>query len=371
MSSASQEKRAQQLRDLARELRQFGGLGASFFRAAAAHSGVTVTDVQVIDLLAGAGPLTAGRLAGLTGLTTGAITGMLNRLEEAGLVRRERDPDDGRVVIVRLAGGQQDAGQKIVPIFDALDRAWAEMAVQYDDEQIALLVEFLERCNTLVRAEIVRLHEAPSPEGGVFAAPLVDLARGRLVVSSPVSRLIVQADAAIADLYRARFEGPAPDVKVKDGEVAVRYPRRLWGLGGSLGGGERTAEITLNATIPWQIAIQGGAFEVDARLRGLDLSGLEIKGGASTIRIELPEPSANLVPIRISGGASEISIRRPAAVATRAHLKGWAAAFVFDQQTFGGLGSDVRLQSAGYTATGPSYDIEVASSAGMVMITAE
>ncbi len=365
VSSSLQDKRTAGPSALTRELRQFTGLGASFFRAAAAHSGLTVTDVQVIDLLGSAGPSTAGRLADLTGLTTGAITGMLNRLEEAGLVRRERDPDDARVVIVHLAGSeQQDAGQRIVPVFEALDRAWAEMAADYDEEQIAFLLEFLKRCNALVREEIVRLHEAPSAEEGIFSAPLGDLARGRLTVAAPASRLVVQADPAIADLYRARFEGPVPDVKVKDGEVTMRYSRRLWGLGGS----QRTAEVALNASIPWRIAIQGGTSEVDARLSGLDLAGLEIKGGASTIHLELPEPSANLVPVRVSGSASEISIRRPKGAAARVHLKGWASAFVFDQQSFSAVGSDVRLQSAGYEVTGPSYDIEVASSAGMVTI---
>ena len=102
MSSGSQEKRAELLQELAREIRQFSGLGASLFRAAAARTGMTVTDMQVIDLLDSNGPMTAGQLADLTGLTTGAITGMLNRLEEAGLVRRERDPEDGRRVIVQL-----------------------------------------------------------------------------------------------------------------------------------------------------------------------------------------------------------------------------------------------------------------------------
>src|SRR5690242_18148278 len=98
MSSGSQETRAELLGELARELRQFNGLGASFFRAAAGRVGMTVTDMQVIDILDSAGPTTAGQLADLTGLTTGAITGMLNRLETSGLVRRERDPSDGRRV---------------------------------------------------------------------------------------------------------------------------------------------------------------------------------------------------------------------------------------------------------------------------------
>src|SRR5215813_10296094 len=108
MSSGSQEKQAEFLGELARELRQWTSLGASFFRAAATRIGVTVTDMQVIDLLESAGPTTAGQLADLTGLTTGAITGMLNRLEEAGLVRRERDPNDARRVSVQLVPSNDD-----------------------------------------------------------------------------------------------------------------------------------------------------------------------------------------------------------------------------------------------------------------------
>ena len=98
LSSASQDKRE----EFTRELRQFTGLNASFFRLAAARVGIAVTDMQVIDLLDLTGPSTAGQLADLTGLTTGAITRILDRLEKAGLVRRERDPYDGRKVIVRL-----------------------------------------------------------------------------------------------------------------------------------------------------------------------------------------------------------------------------------------------------------------------------
>ncbi|HEX6556583.1 MAG TPA: MarR family winged helix-turn-helix transcriptional regulator [Ktedonobacteraceae bacterium] len=363
MSSGSQEKRAEVSGELVRELRQSTSLGASFFQAAAARIGMTVTDMQVIDLLESTGPATAGQLADLTGLTTGAITGMLNRLEETGLVRRERDPNDGRRVIVRLERGKDDM-HKIGPIFASLEKAWDEMASHYDDEQIAFLLEFLKRSNALSRKEIVQLREAPESEGGIYSAPLGELDSGRLVVSSGLSRLIVRAGDVKAALYQARFEGPVPDVKAKEGVVTIRYPRRLWVLGGE----QRVAEVTLSVAIPWWIVIQGGASEVEAELGGLDLAGLEVKGGLSSIRLELPTPSG-AVPIRISGGASTITVRRPAGVAARAHLKGWASEFVFDDQTFSDVGNNVRLQSPGYEATAQRYDIEVASSASMVTIT--
>src|SRR5690348_358628 len=160
MSRGSKEKHAELLGELARELRQFNGLGASFFRMAAARVGLTVTDMQVIDILDSTGPATAGQLADLTGLTTGAITGMLNRLEEAGLVHRERDPDDGRRVIVRLIPGK-DKMHEIGPIFDSIGKTWDEMVAHYDDEQLAFLLEFLKRSNAISRQEIFRLREAP------------------------------------------------------------------------------------------------------------------------------------------------------------------------------------------------------------------
>ncbi|HLZ59345.1 MAG TPA: MarR family winged helix-turn-helix transcriptional regulator [Ktedonosporobacter sp.] len=364
MSRGSQEKHEEVLGELTRELRQFTGLAASFFRAAATRIGMTVTDMQVMDLLTHSGPSTAGQLADLTGLTTGAITGMLNRLEEAGLVRRERDPNDGRRVIVQLARGK-DERQEIGPIFANIEKAWDEMASDYDDEQIAFLLEFLKRSNAISRKEVVRLREAPEGEGGIYTAALGELKSGRLVVSSGISRMTLRAGKGMTELYQASFEGPAPDVKAKEGVVTIRYPRRLWALVGE----QRAAEVTLNAAIPWQVVIQGGAAEITAELGGLNLAGMEVKGGLSSIRLELPAPEG-AVPIRISGGASEITIRRPAGVAARVHLKGWASHFIFDDQTFSDLGNDVRLQSPGFDLIAPYYDIEVASSVSAVTITA-
>ncbi len=364
MSRGDQDTRAEVRRQLAQELRQFQGLSAAVFRAAAARSGMTVTDLHVIDLLESAGPATAGQLADLTGLTTGAITGMLNRLEEAGRVRRERDPADGRRVIVRLAPGT-DARRAIGPLLASLGTAWDDLASHYDDEQLAVLLAFLKRSNALSREAMVRVREEPAGAGGIFSAPLGDLRSGRLVVSCGTSRLTVRADDAMADLYQARFEGPAPDVTTKEGVVTIRSPRRRWALGGRQG----AVEVRLSVAVPWRIVIQGGASAVEALLGRLDLTGLEVKGGLSTIRLELPVPSG-VVPVRIGGGASEITVRRPAGVAARAHLKGWVSMFVFDDQTFSAVGNNVRLHSPGYDLTAPRYDIDVASSASMVTITA-
>jgi DNA-binding MarR family transcriptional regulator len=364
MSRGGDDTRAALLARLTQELRQQSGLGASFFRAAAARVGMPVTDLQVLDMLDSSGLTTAGQLAEASGLTTGAITGMLNRLEEAGLVRRERDPNDGRKVIVRLAPGKEGMGE-IHALFAGAGQAWEQLAAIYDDAQLALIVAFLERANALARDNITRLREAPVDEDDVVSAPLGALTQARLVYTSSLSLLHLRVEAGMAELYRARFTGQAPEVKSRDGVVTMRYPKRLFAMGGAK---DRQAAVTLSATVPWRIEAQGAGTGLDGDLSGLDLAGLEVKGDASMIHLTLPAPTG-MVPLRISGSASEIDLRRPAGVPVRAHLKGWASTFTFDDQTFSDLGNDVRLQSPGYEASAPGYDIEVSSSASTVAIT--
>ena len=348
---------------LKRELRKINGFGASFFRVAATQIGMAAdTDIQVMDILDLAGEVSAGQLADLMGMTTGATARILNRLEEVGLVRRERDPNDGRRVIVRLERGK-DKMPKIGPIFDSLGNAWEELASDYDDEQIAFLLSFLTRLNEMTRKNFIRLQEAPSGEGKIFSAPLEDLSSGRLVVSS-CAGLTLRTSEEMVELYQARFEGSVPNVADKDGVVTIRYPRRLSGLSG----GQRQAVVTLRRAIPWQVVIQGGGSDVTAELGGLDLASFEIKGGGSRIHLELPVPSG-VIPIRISGGGSEILVRRPAGVAVQMHLKGWGSAFFFDGQTH--MGNNGWLRSAGFEPTAPYYDIEVTSSGSMVTITSD
>ena len=283
MSIGSHDKQTDSLGDLVRELRQSYGLAASFFRAAAARIEMTDTDMQVIDLLETTGDATAGQLASLMGLTTGTFTAILNRLEKAELVSRERDPNDGRRVIVRLAQGA-GGGQEMGPLFASLGTAWEEMAAQYDDEQKALVLEFLQRSNALAREEIALLREASVDSEGVFSAPLGDLESARLVFPSEAVRLNLRAGHLAGALYQARFQGPVPEVKVKAGVVTIRYPRHLWLLGAK----KRAAEITLSTAIPWQIVLKGSGAMMTAELGGLDLLELEANGAGSTFHVELP-----------------------------------------------------------------------------------
>lgn len=325
---------------------------------------MTVTDVQVLDILAEGNPMTAGQLADLTGLTTGAITGMINRLEKSGYVSRERDPDDGRRVLVRLAADANGTSE-LNATFASVAQGWDELTAGYDDEQIAFLQEFLKRSNALSQWEIIRLREASEDEQELAPTPLGALTSGQLVVAS-LSSVTIRAGTDPTALYQARFEGSTPAVTAKDGVVTIRSPR-LWGM---LDWRVSKAEIALNPSIPWRISIQGGGTVINAHLDGLTLTELEVKGGGSLPRLELAAP-VGVVPVRINGGGSVISVKRPAGSAVRLHLTGRASMFTFDDQTFYDLGVDVRLQSPGADTATDRYEIEVASSASMVTITTE
>jgi DNA-binding MarR family transcriptional regulator len=89
--------------ELIREVRRSQQATARYDQAVADALGLNRTDMRCLDILQMEGPVTAGRLAELTGLTTGAITTVLDRLEKAGYARRVRDPHDRRRVLVEMA----------------------------------------------------------------------------------------------------------------------------------------------------------------------------------------------------------------------------------------------------------------------------
>jgi len=131
---------------------------------AAERIGVNATDLNCLNLVALAGPITAGELARQTGLTTASITGVLDRLEEGGFVRRERDPKDRRRVNVKLNPGPALA--EIGPTFGPLVMAWRGAAASYSDDELRLLVEFQGRFLDIVREQLDRLRGEARLRGG-------------------------------------------------------------------------------------------------------------------------------------------------------------------------------------------------------------
>ena len=362
MSSSSFDIHEKLISDFLREIRQFNSLGAFFFRAAAAQLGMNATDLQVIDILEITGPSTAGQLAELTGLTTGAITGMIDRLEKSGFVRRESDPNDGRRVLVRLKPNET-AMKEIAPLFDAIGQRWDDVASKYNDEQISFLIEFLSATNNASKEEISHLRTASKGAQKNFTAALEGITSGRLVFSSGAAMVHIRGDDSIPDLYQTHFEGTPPEVKYEQGVVTIRNRKRLW----LLGWGNQAIKVLLNTSIPWRIEIRGGAAGVSADLTTIELIELTANYGASSVDLKLPAPSTT-VPVQISGGASSVTILRPKNVPARVRFRGWTSEIDFDNERQGDMRNDLQLQNADYEDAIGRYDIEFSGNASEVRI---
>jgi DNA-binding MarR family transcriptional regulator len=138
-------------------IRDVSGLGVLYSQAVAARLGVNSTDLECLDHIA-RGPVTAGALAQATGLTTGAITGVIDRLEREGFARRESDPDDRRKVLVRATPAVR---RKVAPFYEPMERLVTSALAVYRDDQLALLLEFLERARDSSAAAMKELQSRP------------------------------------------------------------------------------------------------------------------------------------------------------------------------------------------------------------------
>jgi len=132
------------IEELVFNLRQFViGLLVANLEAAEAV-GLNPSDLGCLCLLLLHGPIPAGRIAELTGLTTGAITGVIDRLERAGFASRVIDPSDRRKVIVKPDEAKVE--RELLPRFAQLDSATRPAFYKgYDDEELAAIRDFLSR----------------------------------------------------------------------------------------------------------------------------------------------------------------------------------------------------------------------------------
>ncbi len=117
---------------------------------------LNITDYKCWDLIARLGSMTAGKLAEQTGLTTGAITGVIDRLEKAGYVKRTDNPNDRRSVIIELSRSQEDIRRKV---FLSLEQKIEKAASSYTDEELSLFVEFIKKEVEILHEETIRLRK--------------------------------------------------------------------------------------------------------------------------------------------------------------------------------------------------------------------
>jgi DNA-binding MarR family transcriptional regulator len=135
---------------------------AHYHQAIAEQLGLSMADHKALDLVCAAGPLTAGQLAELTNLTTGGVTGLVDRLEQAGLVRRERDPHDRRRVIVQPSSDMPG----LTAIFNSLIRALGEVCAHYTDQELRTILDFVLRFIAVLQAETAKLEQRIQSDEG-------------------------------------------------------------------------------------------------------------------------------------------------------------------------------------------------------------
>ncbi|PSN11509.1 MarR family transcriptional regulator [filamentous cyanobacterium CCT1] len=130
-----------------------------FHAAIAERVGLSATEHKALDLLSRAGPLTAGQLAEATGLTTGAVTGLVDRLERAGFVSRERDSSDRRKVVI--APNFEKMNQEIAPLFEGMSQQMVALLSQYSEQELATIHDFISRSIAVLKAQTERLKSEP------------------------------------------------------------------------------------------------------------------------------------------------------------------------------------------------------------------
>jgi DNA-binding MarR family transcriptional regulator len=146
---------------LIQEMRKTSTVTIMFHQAIADSLGMNVTDHKCAGILAQSGPITAGELARRTGLSTGAITGVIDRLEQAGFARRTRDSSDRRRVVIEPDPKRIE--RKIVPLFESMGRAAAGLCERYTAQELTVILDFAVRSRAMAEEETRKLREEDTP----------------------------------------------------------------------------------------------------------------------------------------------------------------------------------------------------------------
>jgi DNA-binding MarR family transcriptional regulator len=161
--SASAERRRLE-NEFLDAIRRSGSIMQLLGQVSADRIGINATDLNCLNIVALTGAMTAGDLARATGLTTASITGVLDRLEEAGFVRRERDPNDRRRVIVNLNAGR--GWHDVAPVFAPVIKAWRGAAAGYSDDELRLILDFQRQVADIMRDQLAQMREQAAEDKG-------------------------------------------------------------------------------------------------------------------------------------------------------------------------------------------------------------
>jgi DNA-binding MarR family transcriptional regulator len=153
-----QSKKQRMIGELMEQFRIAGIQDNTFDDATADRLGVNRTDLNCIDIIDRRGGLTAGELASESGLSTGAVTAVIDRLERAGYARRVRDDDDRRKVKVEVTPKLQ---KRIRQIYEPMTEEWGAMMNRASTDQLRLMVDFMREANEVRPRHLGRLRRPP------------------------------------------------------------------------------------------------------------------------------------------------------------------------------------------------------------------
>jgi len=127
-------------------VREYGVHLTLFRNAMSEWAGLNPTDMECLRLLFAKGLATPSELARHTGLTSGATTAMLDRLEQAGLIERRPNPDDRRGTLVTPA---ESAAEKAASWFESARAAQDELISSYSESELEVIADVFERFTKL------------------------------------------------------------------------------------------------------------------------------------------------------------------------------------------------------------------------------
>jgi DNA-binding MarR family transcriptional regulator len=146
-----QWSRAELGKQLRNEIMGYLGAASEFEGGLAKKLKLSRTDMRCLDLIGRLGPLTAGRLAQEAGLTTGAVTFILDRLEEAGMVARRRDTEDRRRVWVEIV---PEARQRLEDLQQPVAEAMRRVSQRFAAEELAIVRDYMRQAKEVFQRQL-------------------------------------------------------------------------------------------------------------------------------------------------------------------------------------------------------------------------
>jgi DNA-binding MarR family transcriptional regulator len=148
-------KKKELVERLITEFRVSGNQDDAFDNLAAERLGVNETDLHCLNIIQNSGGATAGELAAEAGLTTGAVTGVIDRLEKAGFARRVHDPGDRRRVKLEVTPKFYSRAERI---WGPVAKDWSTtLSREFSAEELERITEFLRATNEITRRHLQRL----------------------------------------------------------------------------------------------------------------------------------------------------------------------------------------------------------------------